>query len=355
MRLLLLIAHINALLIAHINGQYTPIYTSESLCPAGTTSASGNGVIGECISCAPGSVQPIAGQTNCTNCKFGRKANADFTSCVNCTSAETECPGPYSLTITSVSTYLKIERSTAAFYRISTLGFFSTLQCTIGTSVVTAVEHDNTDGTFMIFVADPSLFQAGDRVTFACPLCLNKTAVSKKNMGPGCFASFVPKETSSDGCFPATAKILVYIEGMPVSLSMKNLKIGEMVFTPESSPIFFFSHRDENAQSSFIFLQSNRSSILLSPDHLIFIDGRFIQAKMVKIGSMAMDAAGNLMQITATSTEWAKGLYNPHSMTGELIVDNFRVSCYTNAIRHEFAHALLAPLRAMYDMGLSVV
>jgi hypothetical protein len=42
------------------------------------------------------------------------------------------------------------------------------------------------------------------------------------------------------------------------------------------------------------------------------------------------------------------GLYNPQTLHGDIVVDGVRASTYTEAVDPVFAHAVLAPVRAVY-------
>ena len=64
-----------------------------------------------------------------------------------------------------------------------------------------------------------------------------------------------------------------------------------------------------------------------------------------------MVSAGN---VTAVTVEWADGLYNPHTMTGDIVVDGVLTSTYTDAVAPSLAHALLWPVRMLSDAGVQV-
>ena len=49
----------------------------------------------------------------------------------------------------------------------------------------------------------------------------------------------------------------------------------------------------------------------------------------------------------------ARGLYNPHTLHGDVVVDGVLTSTYTGVVHPALAHALLAPLRQLYSAGLS--
>ena len=60
-----------------------------------------------------------------------------------------------------------------------------------------------------------------------------------------------------------------------------------------------------------------------------------------------MVSAGN---VTAVAAEWANGLYSPHTMTGDIVVDGVLTSTYMPKL----AHALLWPVRMLYNAGVQI-
>ena len=48
------------------------------------------------------------------------------------------------------------------------------------------------------------------------------------------------------------------------------------------------------------------------------------------------------------------GLYNPHTLHGDIVVDGVLTSTYTAAFSPTLAHVALAPLRALYRAGVDI-
>ncbi len=63
--------------------------------------------------------------------------------------------------------------------------------------------------------------------------------------------------------------------------------------------------------------------------------------------------AGKVLVTLATITR-AKGLYNPHTLDGDIYVDGILTSTYTKSIAPDLAHAALWPLRMAYTHGMPV-
>ncbi len=53
----------------------------------------------------------------------------------------------------------------------------------------------------------------------------------------------------------------------------------------------------------------------------------------------------------AVDTVWERGLYNPQTAAGDIVVDGFVASTYTTFASPRAAHALLAPLRLAASLG----
>ncbi|PXF46070.1 hypothetical protein BWQ96_04170 [Gracilariopsis chorda] len=70
----------------------------------------------------------------------------------------------------------------------------------------------------------------------------------------------------------------------------------------------------------------------------------------VRIGQQQVQRSdGRVSFITAVSTVRDSGLYNPQMLQGEIVVDNIRVSSYTDAVKPHIAHSMLDSLHAVFD------
>lgn len=156
-------------------------------------------------------------------------------------------------------------------------------------------------------------------------------------------------------CFPAAAKIEVENEG---SRSMREISHGARVHVGRGafSTIYCFSHRLEESERDFYFLRlitdSERGpSLTLTAGHYVHVRGKsIIPAGEVRLGDELIKGDGSTAKVVQIRNVREKGLYNPHTMHGDLIVDGFLVSTYTTAVPPRFAHALLAPVRWTYRL-----
>lgn len=188
----------------------------------------------------------------------------------------------------------------------------------------------------------------------------------------------VEGSASNVACFPADEVIEVMDRGL---VHMRDLRIGDRVAvagnassstswvsssTRSFSEVFAFSHADETAVARFVHIYTAATSVRLSPGHYLYIyqradahddncaaDVRLVAADEVRVGDALVAADGTPLPVIRVGETRAFGLYNPHTVSGELVVAGVRVSCYTRAVPPSVAHALLSPLRVLYALGLA--
>lgn len=153
-------------------------------------------------------------------------------------------------------------------------------------------------------------------------------------------------------CFPAAATVSRPM-GLP-STTMSSLRVGDIVLDADGSPspIIAFSHRDASQRSyRFLRLHFNAphvSPLTLSAGHLILNpNGPPRPAHTLQIGDSVRATDGEIVKLTAKVSVNSRGLFNPHTASGSLLVDGIAVSCYTDAMPLATGHALLAPVRAI--------
>eukprot|EP00184_Porphyridium_aerugineum_P004047 CAMPEP_0184708124 /NCGR_PEP_ID=MMETSP0313-20130426/37616_1 /TAXON_ID=2792 /ORGANISM="Porphyridium aerugineum, Strain SAG 1380-2" /LENGTH=454 /DNA_ID=CAMNT_0027169707 /DNA_START=23 /DNA_END=1387 /DNA_ORIENTATION=- len=154
-------------------------------------------------------------------------------------------------------------------------------------------------------------------------------------------------------CFPADAT--VELEGGVVR-QMHELKIGDRVKVADGqySDIYFFGHKLEPSEKLFRFVQlsfGNGKALEISEDHLVWInDQTWKRAGSVEIGDKVLDVAGGSVwtPVTQIAIVHKAGLYNPHTLTGDIVVNGFLASTYNRVIHPRLAHWFLAPERSLY-------
>jgi len=206
-----------------------------------------------------------------------------------------------------------------------------------------------------------------------------------------------PQPTASptpDGnpCFPGDAT--VELES-GARREMRDLKIGDRVRVvtancgsgceSDFSDVFFFGHRAPSQSAEYISLRIQRGDDLtiksskqstrflqlqLSGDHFLYANGMLVAADQIAIGDTVdvvceegadePDICNNpgvhcedgcLGRVVHLSLVRKDGLYSPHTLHGDIVVDSVRASSYTRLVPVIVTKTLLLPLRMLYQCG----
>lgn len=146
--------------------------------------------------------------------------------------------------------------------------------------------------------------------------------------------------------------------------------------TASASPIYLFSHRTPDVGpggADVVTLTTvGGHRLAITPGHLVYSIPRgggaaaavsssprlppvLVAAGSVTVGDALVTANGSTVAVSSTRLSvvpraLAAGLYAPHSVSGSLVVDGLRVSCYTTAVHPVVAAVALAPARAAYAL-----
>lgn len=147
-------------------------------------------------------------------------------------------------------------------------------------------------------------------------------------------------------CFPADA--MVILENGDAK-SMKQLQIGDRVQIGPSqfSPIILFTHQRHQGMHEFLNLQydDEEMPLVLSRGHILSVNDGMKAASESKVGDVIKLGNGSTTPITRIWSGMARGLFNPQTQDGRIVVGGVVASTYTTAINMKVAHALLVPLR----------
>jgi hypothetical protein len=157
-------------------------------------------------------------------------------------------------------------------------------------------------------------------------------------------------EGSSGSCFPADAQVLLECGGLK---RMDALQIGDRVHVGNGkfSQVFMFTHRVADTRQQFVTIKSaSGAQLRLTAGHYLYVNGGLGAAGSVKAGDEIELANGKSDVVSKVSTAPGMGLYNPQTVDGDIAVNGVRTSTYTTAVDPVFAHAILAPLRAIYRL-----
>lgn len=89
---------------------------------------------------------------------------------------------------------------------------------------------------------------------------------------------------------------------------------------------------------------------MLTSGHYLFLNGQMKAAKTAVVGDVVMLGDGSGTEVASVDRNVnARGLYNPITTSGDIVVDGLLASTYTTAVEPGISHAILTPWRAMYE------
>lgn len=164
-----------------------------------------------------------------------------------------------------------------------------------------------------------------------------------------------PEEEEDDGsaCFPADAT--VELENGSIK-TMEKLELGDRVKVSSNdfSDVFMFTHKVADSVSEFVKISTaSGAELSVTKGHYLYVNGALAAAKTVQTGDVLELGSGLSTTVEAVSCATSRGIFNPQTISGDIIVNGVRASTYTTAVEPAAAHKLLAPFRALYS-GLGV-
>lgn len=210
-----------------------------------------------------------------------------------------------------------------------------------GPSAPSATTSATTNSTAPTTSASTSVSRSS-RKTLIDPLASPETLAEETEEGD-----------DDDVCFPAHATVELR-DGSIVR--MEELSVGDQVrvSSDEFSEVFMFTHKLSDAKHSFVTLRTaSGATISATNGHYIYANGQLAAAGTVRQGDVLTLANGQLDIVDSVRSESARGLFNPQTAHGSIVVNGVLASTYTTAVEPSFAHAILSPLRALNRFGLS--
>jgi len=159
-------------------------------------------------------------------------------------------------------------------------------------------------------------------------------------------------------CFPASATLQLK---NGTRIRMEELRVGHSIQAGpggKHDDVHVFTHRQESTVAMFTAIHHShpQSPLLMTAGHYLYVNGALKTARQVKVGDTLTTAAGTVTTVTKVDPAvQARGLYNPHTLTNDLVVNGIVVSALTDAVMPSLAHAFLWPARVLYNMGFDVV
>lgn len=112
-----------------------------------------------------------------------------------------------------------------------------------------------------------------------------------------------------------------------------------------------FTHRVRDTLHEFVRLTTaSGSALTVSPGHYVYVGAVLKAARHVRIGDPLPLGDGGFSAVESVETVVARGLYNPQTGAGDIVVDGIKASVYTEAVQPAIAHAALLPLRALFSV-----
>lgn len=168
------------------------------------------------------------------------------------------------------------------------------------------------------------------------------------------------KETKT--CFPGSAKVLLRSGEEKL---MSELQVGDVILsrpgkTPRYSQVHMFSHREAKGSHSMIRLvTADGQRLVLSPLHYIMVrtDNETKVMKTAekiapgdRVYTIAAWKDGSYV-VRTDVVQTSSGLYNPHTLDGEIVVNGVWTSCYTASLHPVLSHVALGLFRWVYTVS----
>lgn len=140
---------------------------------------------------------------------------------------------------------------------------------------------------------------------------------------------------------------------------MDELAVGDEVRVGMDafSAVFMFTHKMKGRISSFVELGTKCGKrIRLTSGHLLYVNNRIVPAREVRKDDMLLTASGTNSKVVKINKVWRRGVYNPQTIQGDIVVNEIVASTYTTTIVAGAAHGILTPLRALWNgVGVNVI
>jgi hypothetical protein len=198
---------------------------------------------------------------------------------------------------------------------------------------------------------------------YGSDLYVSELNCDKLNEGTSSSCVCTPRKV---GCFPSIATVLTLNNrnnSNPIVRSMVDLRIGTHVLVDpiqnRYEPILFMTDHwhsktggiildSSDVMADFLLISmsssllhhhiSISSKLMLTPDHLVLIlmenghhDFQSIPAYQVHIGHLFLHSTGEILQVNDIQRVSEFGLYSPVTVSGQIVVNNILVSCFTHA------------------------
>ncbi len=156
-----------------------------------------------------------------------------------------------------------------------------------------------------------------------------------------------PSAEPSAECFPSTAQVMLDDGTMK---AMSELELGDRVQVSSNSfsEVFLFTHKVSTTVSDFVRIHTATGCALsLTKGHYMYVNGKMKPAASIQVGDN-VQCNDSLDTISKLSIVRERGLYNPQTLNGDIIVNGVKASTYTVVTEPNAAQAILTPFRLAY-------
>ena len=138
------------------------------------------------------------------------------------------------------------------------------------------------------------------------------------------------------GCFAGGQKVESKTRGI---INIENIEIGEYIKTQNGwSRVYAWHMYTKNTSMEFVVVKHSNGELVLSDLHFIYVNNKPIVAKDIKINDTII-YKGEEVVVTEVTTKVSKGIYNPYTINGKIIVNNINCSVYP--VCHPTLHHIL--------------
>lgn len=145
-------------------------------------------------------------------------------------------------------------------------------------------------------------------------------------------------------CFPASALVTL---ASGETIAMKDLTAEHEIkhSSDGTSRVFLFTHRSPAVRSRMVRITTSCDhAVTLSPAHYLRTPFGLVAARHMRVNEDVLTVSGTCKVVNVERVA-AVGLYAPHTIHGDIIVDGVVASSYVQSVHPRVAHALLLPVR----------
>lgn len=182
-------------------------------------------------------------------------------------------------------------------------------------------------GSYRLYLGD-SLIKEGSNFTFSEATSFTTSISTAPFMAPSTAPSMAPSpELLLPRNFCFSGETTVQVEGKG-TIRMSELAVGDKVLVTEGryETVYSFGHRHESIEAEYLLLFP--STLEISMDHMVKIGDQYIPASTVVIGDELETENGDKITVEEVRYVLRKGVYAPFTMSGTVVVSNFKASSY---------------------------